>query len=154
MSDTKLDQLDKILKENNTDYSIYIDSVNVKSAQEGADLYNIHLSETTPTLILKTKEKYYAAIICGNRRLSFKKLKQALKLQSVSMADPQIILALTGARVGEISLINHGMTTLVDIHVLKNINCYGGCGVPNKTLRINTQDLIRITHAEVLDFSE
>ncbi len=154
MSDTKLDQLDKILKENNTDYSIYIDSVNVKSAQEGADLYNIHLSETTPTLILKTKEKYYAAIICGNRRLSFKKLKQALKLQSVSMADPQIILALTGARVGEISLINHGMTTLVDIHVLKNINCYGGCGVPNKTLRINTQDLIRITNAEVLDFSE
>lgn len=154
MSDTKLDQLDKILKENNTDYSIYTDSVNVKSAQEGADLYNIHLSETTPTLILKTKEKYYAAIICGNRRLSFKKLKQALKLQSVSMADPQIILALTGARVGEISLINHGMTTLVDIHVLKNINCYGGCGVPNKTLRINTQDLIRITHAEVLDFSE
>lgn len=154
MTDIQLEQLDKILKENNIDYSIYTDSFNVKSAQEGADLYNILLSETTPTLILKAKEKYYAAIICGNRRLSFKKLKQALKLQSISMADPQIILALTGARVGEISLINPGITTLVDIHVLENINCYGGCGVPNKTLRINTLDLIRITNAEVLDFSE
>ena len=154
MTDTQLEQLNNILKENNADYLISTDSSNVRSAQEGAALYNISLSETTPTLILKTKEKYYAAIICGNKRISFKKLKQVLNIQSISMADPQTVLALTGAKVGEISLINCAITTLVDIHVLKNKNCYGGCGIPNKTLRINTQDLIRITNAEVLDFSE
>lgn len=154
MIETQLDKLTKTLKENTADYSIYTDSSNVRTAQEGADLYKIHLSETTPTFILKTKEKYYAAIICGNRRISFKKLKQALNIQSISMADPQTVLALTGAKVGEISLINCDITTLVDIHVLNNKDCYGGCGVPNKTLRINTQDLIRITNAEVLDFSE
>lgn len=147
-------QLEKLLKEKKADYTIYTDRSTVRSAQEGADLYNIHLSETTPTLILKTKEKYYAAIICGNRRISFKKLKQALNVNSISMADPQTILALTGAKVGEICLINPDITTLVDIHVLENKNCYGGCGVPNKTLRINTQDLLRITNAEVLDFAE
>lgn len=154
MTDSKLEKLHKILKENNADYSIYTDSITVKSAQEGADLYKIHLSETTPTLILKTKVQYYAAIICGNKRISFKKLKQVLNIPSITMADPQTVLTLTGAKVGEISLINCDIITLVDIHVLNNKDCYGGCGVPNKTLRINTQDLIRITNAEVLDFSE
>lgn len=147
-------EIEKILNENNADYSIYTDSSNLRSAQEGANHYNISLKETTPTLILKAKDKFYAAIICGNTRISFKKLKNALNINSISMADPQTILTLTGARIGEISLINPNLTTLVDIHVLENKNCYGGCGAPNKTLRINTQDLIRITHAEVLDFSE
>ncbi|MBS0184968.1 MAG: hypothetical protein JSS34_01220 [Proteobacteria bacterium] len=44
--------------------------------------------------------------------------------------------------------------TLIDYKVLKNENCYGGCGIPKATLRIKTSDLIKITNAQVLDFTE
>jgi hypothetical protein len=37
---------------------------------------------------------------------------------------------------------------------MKNKNCYGGSGISKTTLRINTRDLIRITHARVMDFTE
>jgi prolyl-tRNA editing enzyme YbaK/EbsC (Cys-tRNA(Pro) deacylase) len=151
---TNLEKLDNVLKNENADYSIFNDNFSIETASSGAEHYGISLSETTPTLILKTNDQYIAVIICGNTRISFKKLKQILNTKDVNMADPQTILNLTGAKIGEVSLINPGLTTFIDAHVLQNKDCYGGCGVPKTTLRINTQDLIRITNAQVLDFAE
>ena len=150
----KLEKLNSLLKSENADYSILTDDFSIKTASSGAEHYGISLSETTPTLILKTKDGYIAAIICGNTRISFKKLKQVLNLKDIGMADPKTILDITGARIGEVSLINPGLTTLIDANVLQNKNCYGGCGVPKTTLRINTQDLVRVTNAQIFDFTE
>jgi prolyl-tRNA editing enzyme YbaK/EbsC (Cys-tRNA(Pro) deacylase) len=150
----RLNTLDNLLKTNNADYTIFRDDFSLENAAEGAKHYGISLKETTPTFILKAKDKYYAAIISGNTRISFKKLKQALGVKDISMADPETVLKLTGAKVGEVCLINCELTTLVDYSVLKNINCYGGCGAPKSTLRINSQDLVRITKAQILDFAE
>ena len=149
-----LENLENILKNQHADYSIFVDEATVATASSGAQQYGIDLSETTPTLILKTKDSYIAVIICGNTRISFKKLKQSLNVKDISMADPEIIRSLTGAKIGEVSLVNPGFITIIDSNVLSNKNCYGGCGIPNATLRINTQDLIRITNAQVLDFAE
>jgi prolyl-tRNA editing enzyme YbaK/EbsC (Cys-tRNA(Pro) deacylase) len=150
----QLNTLESLLKDQNADYSIFRDNFSIETASDGAKHYGISLAETTPTLILKTKEKYYAAIICGNTRISFKKLKQVLNVKDISMADPQTVLDLTGANVGEVSLVNREIITLIDNNVLMNKNCYGGCGVPKSTLRINTHDLVRITNAQILDFTE
>jgi prolyl-tRNA editing enzyme YbaK/EbsC (Cys-tRNA(Pro) deacylase) len=149
-----LTELENLLKQENVDYTIYQDNFSMKTAAEGAQHYGITLDETTPTLILKTKDKFYAAIICGSTRISFKKLKEALGIKEISMADPETILNLTGANIGEISLINRELTTLIDNNVIKNQNCYGGSGAPKTTLRINTSDLLKITKARVLDFTD
>lgn len=151
---TKLESLVKLLQRENADYEIFSDDFTVATASSGAEHYGISLGETTPTLILKTKDGYFAAIICGNMRISFKKLKQALNLKDISMADPETILNLTGAKIGEVSLINPELTTIIDTNVLQNKNCYGGSGSPKTTLRINTQDLIKITNAQIFDFAE
>lgn len=154
MTNEKLKLLEKLLNDNNADYVIYTDVINLSSAEEGAKHYGISMQETTPTLILKSKEKYYAAIICGNSRINFKKLKQALNVKEISLADPVTIQNITGAKIGEISLINSDLDTIVDACVIQNKNCYGGCGLPNSTLKINTDDLVRITNASVYDFTE
>lgn len=153
-SKDQLDKISNLLKDQNADYSLLVDDATVVTASDGARRYGISLSETTPTLILKIKDKYCAAIICGDTRISFKKLKQVLAVKDISMADSQTILDLTGAKIGEVSLINPGMITLIDSNVLKNKYCYGGSGVAKTTLRINTQDLIRITNAQVVEFTE
>jgi prolyl-tRNA editing enzyme YbaK/EbsC (Cys-tRNA(Pro) deacylase) len=150
----QLKNLENFLTNQNANYAITIDNFSMETARDGAKHYGISLNETTPTLILKSKDKYYAAIICGNTRISFKKLKQALGIKDISMADPETILKLTGAKIGEVSLINQDITTLVDSNVVKNENCYGGCGIPKATLRINSADLVRITNAKVCDFTD
>jgi prolyl-tRNA editing enzyme YbaK/EbsC (Cys-tRNA(Pro) deacylase) len=148
----KIEQLDSFLKEQQVGYSILTDSRPVRSAREGADLYGILLSEATPTLIIQVNDQYYAAIICGDKRISFEKLKQIFQTEKVSLAKPETVLRLTGAKVGEVGLINEGMVTLVDVQVVQNKYCYGGCGFSRKTLRIHTEDLVRVTQAKVLDF--
>ena len=150
----KLENLEDLLRKENVDYSILMDESTIATAMNGAQQYGISLSETTPTLILKTKDSYIAAIICGDTRIAFKKLKQLLNVKDISMATPQMIEEITDAKIGEVSLINPGLITIIDSNVLHNKNCYGGCGVSKATLCINTQDLIRITNAQVLDFSE
>lgn len=153
-NDLQLSKLDHFLKNENADYSIYQDSFNLESAEAGAKHYGILLNETTPTIILKTKDKYLAAIICGNTRISFKKLKQVLNVKDISMASPETVLNITGSKVGEVSLINNGIDTLIDNSIMQNKNCYGGSGISKTTLRINTMDLIRLTKAKLMDFTE
>jgi prolyl-tRNA editing enzyme YbaK/EbsC (Cys-tRNA(Pro) deacylase) len=150
----KLQHLDDVLKNAGADYSILMDDSSLKTALSGAQQHGITLQEPAPTLILKVKDSYIAVIISGNTRISFKKLKQILNVKDVSMADPQTIFELTGAKIGEVSLINAELPTLIDVQVLQNKSCYGGCGVPNVTLRINPQDLVKITKAQVADFTD
>ena len=149
-----LNKQNEFLKSQNANYSILKDTVSIKTASEGAKHYGISLNECTPTLILKIGKTYYAAIICGNTRISFKKLKQIFDTQDVRLADSGTVQKLTGAKVGYVSLINEDIPTLMDNAVLKNENCYGGCGILNVTLRIHTSDLVRITNAQILDFTD
>lgn len=149
----QLHNLETVLQQENADYSIIHDSVCIETAQLGAQHYNIPLEQTTPTLVLKTKDSYVAVIICGNRRISFKKLKQLLHQKDISMAAPALIESLTGSPIGQVCLINT-LPTFIDTAVLQNIYCYGGSGVAHATLRINTKDLVRITKAQVLDFTD
>lgn len=150
----KLETLQALLTTANADHEILTDQSSTTTAASGAATYGISLSETTPTLILKTKDGYIAAIISGNTRISFKKLKQALGVKDISMADSQTIFDITGARIGEVSMINPEIPTIIDTRVLQNKYCYGGCGVPKTTLKINTQDLVKVTNAQVLDFAD
>lgn len=149
-----LEKLNNLLQAEKANYTLYTHDTTFETAASGAQHFDISLGETTPTLILKTPNGYLAAIICGNARISFKKLKQALQVKDVSFADPETVFAITGAKIGEVSLINTGLPTIIDELVLQNKDCYGGCGVPKTTLRINTQDLLRITNAQIVDFTD
>ena len=149
-----LETLEQLLKNNHADYTIFNDDLSLLTASAGAKQYGITMQQCAPTFILKSKDTYYAAIICGHTRISFKKLKQALNCKDISMADPATVTTLTGANIGEVSLINLTLITLIDKQVLNNQHCYGGCGAPKSTLRINTQDLTRITNGQLLDFTD
>jgi len=153
-TNVKLQQLGEFLQSQHADYDILIDESNLAQASTGAARYGISLSQAAPTLILKLRDQYIAAIIRGDTRISFKKLKQVLQTKEASMADPQTVAQITGSQIGHVSLVNFGLMTIIDIHLLENTYCYGGCGVANATLKINTHDLARITNAQVLDFAE
>jgi prolyl-tRNA editing enzyme YbaK/EbsC (Cys-tRNA(Pro) deacylase) len=153
-TNAKLQRLGEFLQSQHADYDILIDELNLSQASTGAVQYGIPLSQAAPTLILKLSDQYIAVIIRGDTRISFKKLKQVLQIKEASMADPQIVEQVTGSKIGQVSLINPGLTTIIDTHVLENTYCYGGCGVANATLKINTHDLVRIINARVLDFAE
>lgn len=150
----RLGRLRQLLDDTGADYEIIPHPETVVSADEGVQKGIGKLAEMAPTLILDTERGLIAAIISGETRLSYKKIKRALGLGNVSLARPDVVLQATGARVGTVSLVNPGIPTIVDARLTKQAAIYGGCGVPRHTLRINPLDLIRATKAEVFDFTE
>jgi Cys-tRNA(Pro)/Cys-tRNA(Cys) deacylase len=107
-----------------------------------------------PTLVLKTKAGYLAAVIGGERRIAYKKVKKALGLKDVSLAAPEQVRRVTGAEPGSISLVNPGLETILDANLLERERVYGGTGLPGYTLYIRTADLERVTGARVFDFTD
>lgn len=137
----------------NLDYEIFQDEILMENAKIGAQHYRIDLSLCTPTFLLKVDESFLVVIIQGNRKLDFKKLKKYLGSQNVRMANKDEIKQICHAPIGSVSLLNPQLRTLIDANVQALQYCYGGCGVEKYTLKINANDLIRITKAELGDFS-
>jgi prolyl-tRNA editing enzyme YbaK/EbsC (Cys-tRNA(Pro) deacylase) len=135
-------------------YTILVHAQNISSAQDGAQTGLGALSAMAPTFILRTEAGYLAAIIRGDTRLSYKKIKQKLGLKNVSLAAPEQVKQLTGSEVGSVALVNHGLKTIVDERVTEAATIYGGSGEPNHTLRISPQAVITLTRAQVFDFTE
>jgi prolyl-tRNA editing enzyme YbaK/EbsC (Cys-tRNA(Pro) deacylase) len=135
-------------------YTVLVHEQNISTAQVGTQTGLGSLSAMAPTFILQTEAGYLAAIIRGDTRLSYKKIKRKLGLKNVSLAGPDQVKQLTGAEVGYVALVNPGVQTIVDTRVTELTMIYGGSGEPKHTLQISPQDVIRITQAQVFDFAE
>ena len=149
-----IDQLRQVLNEAGASYTIHIHDETVASVQKGVDMELGELRAMAPTLILSTQAGYVAAIISGETRLSYKKIKKELRLRDVSLATPEQVQQVTGAHTGNVALINPGIRTIVDTRLTEQSSIYGGCGIPCYSLQISIKDLIAVTYAEVFDFTE
>lgn len=150
----QLRQLKQTLDEAGVKYELLTHTEIVKSTQDGVERGMGSLDKMAPTLILKSDKGFLAAIISGETRLSFKKIKKNLGIKDISLAKPDDVLRETGTYVGSVSLINHGFSTIVDSRLTEVDVIYGGCGIPYYTLRINPLDLINVTQAKVFDFTQ
>ena len=146
--------LQNILDKNNIEYKIIIHRYNIATVEDARELFPDDIDKLAPTLILKADGNYLAAIVSGETRISIKKIKKQLLLKNVSFADPQTVKQLSGSELGQVSLVNPALKTIIDLRVLENDVVYGGCGVEKHTLKIKPEDLVRINHALVFDFSE
>jgi prolyl-tRNA editing enzyme YbaK/EbsC (Cys-tRNA(Pro) deacylase) len=153
-SPRRLSQLKRCLDAAAIPYTILVHAQNISSAQDGTQAGLGTLSAMAPTFVLQTEAGFLAAIIRGDTRLSYKKLKRKLGLKNVSLATPEQVKQLTGSEVGQVALVNPGLKTVVDERVLAMPTIYGGSGEANHTLKIDPQDVVTITQALVFDFTE
>jgi prolyl-tRNA editing enzyme YbaK/EbsC (Cys-tRNA(Pro) deacylase) len=149
----RIERLEQLLNAARADYTIFVHDDTVRSAEQGVERGFGELCVMAPTLILNSERGYIAAVISGETRLSYKKVKKQMHLKNVSLASPETVQAITGATVGAVSLVNEGLPTIVDLRLVSAEAVYGGCGVACHTLRINVKDLIRVTGAQVFDFT-
>jgi prolyl-tRNA editing enzyme YbaK/EbsC (Cys-tRNA(Pro) deacylase) len=147
-------RLKETLDAANVKYTLLAHDLTIRSARDGVEHGIGDLANMAPTFILRSGSNYLAAIIRGDTRISYKKIKQQLKLKDLCLATPEQVHQITGAEVGYVSLINAGMPTIIDSRLVELDTVYGGCGVPRTTLQIDPRDLVSINQAQVFDFTE
>lgn len=142
-----MDRLLTVLNKKDIEYEIINHSIQINTAEEGADYFGIDIGQTAPTLILKTEKGYYALIISGDYgRVNFEMLKEILKVQQVKLAKPNEVEQVTGCKIGSISLINHELPTIMDRQLNRFTYVYGGTGVPHSTLKIRPDDIAKLNN--------
>ena len=151
---TPVDRLRETLDAAGINYTIHAHDQAIESAQDGVERGVGGLANMAPALVLRADEGYLVAIIRGDTRLSYKKIKKRFGLKNLSLATPEQVQQATGSEVRQVSLLNAGMVTMIDSRILELEKIYGGCGVPCFTLEINPQDLTALTRAQVFDFAE
>ena len=150
----RLAELRKLLAASHAEHEILAHDETFHSAEDGVAQGLGDLRDMAPTFILKTENGFMAAIISGETRLSYRKIKKRFGLKNVSLANPEQVEQATGAQVGFVSLINPPLPTIIDNRLASLDKVFGGCGVPKFSLRISAADLVRITGATVFDFAD
>ena len=150
----RLELLKETLNSAHVHYTIFVQDLIIRSAQEGVEQGLGELANMAPTFILRTDLGYRAAVIRGDTRLSYKKIRRELHVKNLCLASPEEVRQMTGAEVGYVSLLNPGIATIIDDLIIEVDTIFGGCGVPRYTLKINPRDLIAVTQASVFDFTE
>lgn len=151
---SRITQLKIRLENAEVPYRILVHEQNISTSQDGILAGLGSLSAMTPTFIIQSETGFLAAIIRGDTRLSYKKIKRKLGLKNVSLATPDQVKRLTGSEVGYVSLINPGIQTIVDTRVTELTMINGGSGEPRHTLQVSPEAVITITQAEVFDFTD
>lgn len=150
----RLDKVRQILDAAQAKYSILINTDTVHSADDGVMKGVGQLEQMAPTFLIQSENGWICAVISGQSRLSYKKIKKQLGLKNISLAKPDDVELVTGAKVGTVSLINPGLLTIVDSHLMTLETVYGGCGAPRHTLQICVADLIAVSKAQVFEFTD
>ncbi|MEA2524754.1 MAG: hypothetical protein QOF73_1981 [Thermomicrobiales bacterium] len=93
------------------------------------------------------------AIASGTARIDRGLLTAATGLDRPRLADPATVLAATGFPAGGVAPVGHAMPVrvVIDRRAAMLEVVYGGGGTEDVLLRISPRDIIRLTHAEVVD---
>ncbi|SDE88565.1 Cys-tRNA(Pro) deacylase, prolyl-tRNA editing enzyme YbaK/EbsC [Fontibacillus panacisegetis] len=141
-----METLKDLLEIRGIDYEFISHDLQIKTAKEGAEYFGIDPGQTAPTLILYTEKgglsDYFALIISGDRdKVNFDELINDLQFDIVRLATPKEVEQITGCKIGNVSLINPDIPTILDKRLFRFTHVYGGTGIQQTTLKISPENV-------------
>ena len=139
----RLDELRALLEKNNVSFEIIQNKKPIYSVNDAYGYYEI--SQTAPTLIIKTERGFFALILAGDRgRADFELVKESLQCEKAKLASKKEVLEIIGYEVGSVPLVGHGLPCILDTRLFLHSYVYGGAGDANFTLKIDPRDIEKI----------
>ncbi|MEM7821714.1 MAG: YbaK/EbsC family protein [Candidatus Aenigmatarchaeota archaeon] len=117
----------------------------------------IELGKITKSLVLLDQdENPILAIIPGNSKLSFPKIKKIFGIKKVRLVPFEEAVNYSGYLPGATPMIHHKikMKTVLDKKLLQYETIYGGGGERTKLLELKTEDVIKLNEAIVAEITE
>ncbi|CQR74252.1 prolyl-tRNA synthetase [Sporomusa ovata DSM 2662] len=117
----------------------------IRTAQEGADYFNVDIAQIVPTLILYTGIGFHVLVISGARgHVNFKEIKHLLHCKNVRLATKEEVKSVTGFSVGNVPMFGIPLPYIVDKRLLQFSFVYGGLGEENTTLKVDPRALFNL----------
>ncbi|MEP7290076.1 MAG: YbaK/EbsC family protein [Chloroflexota bacterium] len=149
------DDLQAYLTEHNVAAEIVILAEETPTVPAAAAALGVSVDQIAKTVIFFVDERPYAVIANWVRRVDSRKLAErfAVNRKKIKLADGESVTKLTGYTPGTVPPLGHRqpLPVLIDPAVLTNEVVYAGGGGIAALLRVRSDDLVRVTNAEILD---
>ena len=124
---------------------------------------DISLGQGAKAMVVKVKNSkgeikdHFVMVVCpGNLRIDFKKVKKFLSSVDATLASPEEVEKLVGAKIGAVSPfgILSGLPTLVEQRLLDGEIIAFNVGDHKKSVKMKSSDYLRISSARLGDFAK
>ena len=133
-------------------------SVPTPTVEAAAQAVNALPEQIIKSILFMVDEQPVLAIGCGKSTIGRRAIAElyAVGKKRVRLATPEMVLEISGYEVGAMPPFGHRqpLTTLIDPKVLVSSASYAGGGAENALVRLDPQEILRVTGAKVLDLVE
>lgn len=145
------------LEQNNVEYRLIHLSEVPKSIKDVERLHGCPLHQILKTVVL-IGDKPVIAVIQGDKRVSFQKIKELLNYNSIRMANPSEVEELSGYSIGGVSPFgiknDEGFEYVLDLNVLNQEKVNIGSGKAEIGIELKVSELEKIWKGKISDITE
>jgi Cys-tRNA(Pro) deacylase len=144
------------IKNFNSSLDILVLKKSAKTAKDASVLLNCEIGAIVKSLLLKINGNFLICLIAGDRKCSFVKLKEIFNKEDIHMASPNEVKINTGFSIGGVAPFAHKkkLDVLIDKSLKRFKYMYAAAGHPNCVLKVNYEELIKITKGNIKEISE
>ncbi|MBI5871721.1 aminoacyl-tRNA deacylase [archaeon] len=149
-------ELEIYLKQEGVWYN-FVDKPETIHTADAAAKAGIELNRVTKALVLLDQDKNpVLAIIPGDCKLSFSKVKEAAGIKKIRLVPFEEAENYSGYIPGATPMVHHKikMKVILDKKLMQYRSIYSGGGERTKLLELKTEDVIKLNNAIVADITE
>ncbi|MBC8506701.1 MAG: YbaK/EbsC family protein [Anaerolineales bacterium] len=143
------------MDQNNIDGEIVFLDKPTPTVEIAAQVVGTQPDKIVKSVLFTIREDRVLAIACGTQLIERRVIASVYGVgrKQVKLANAEIVLETTGYPVGTVPPFGHPqpIRTLIDPLVLELSDCYAGGGAHNALTRLDPQDILKITQAEIID---
>ena len=150
-----LEKIKEFLKENDINFTVTTHKP-VYTSEEAAAVRNVDLKTGAKAMVIRSEGRFYLFVICADRKIDFKKVKQILNSKSVSFATEEEVMKISGCHIGAVPPFGNlfDLDVYVDNSILSVENINFNAGRNDTSIFMKREDYINIVKPEIVDFSQ
>jgi prolyl-tRNA editing enzyme YbaK/EbsC (Cys-tRNA(Pro) deacylase) len=133
-------------------------SVPTPTVEAAAQAVNASPEQIIKSILFMVGGQAVLAVAYGKLSIARKAIADLFGVgkKRVKLATPEMVLEISGYEVGAMPPFGHRqpLVTLIDTRVLDMSESYAGGGAENALIRLNPQEILKVTGARVLDMME
>lgn len=124
-----------------------------RGAEQLAAQLGLSPSQVIKVIFFSTGESPLAALVPGDSKVDYRKLREAAGADTVRLADSREVQDFTGYLASSVPPVGweRNMPCLIDMRALREDVVYSSGGEPTAVLKIRSYDLVRAADAEIAD---
>ncbi len=152
---TVLEKIKKLLDDAQIQYEI-VEHEPVYTSADAAKIRDTGLSQGAKALVMYAEENPILVVVPGDRRASFRKLKDLLVVKDLRMATPEEVESITTLKIGSIPPIGKAINlpSYFDKSFLEKEEVAFNAGSHNVSIIMRAPDLIAVENPQVSDIVE